>query len=82
MSKRNNIRSSGCDYELGDIVGHNENQATSVSSGLFLWGVIICEEIALFYGGRRCPAGCVVEKVKYMKTVLYRFLPTRQTTQR
>ena len=63
-TKRNKIRSGGCDYELGDIGGHKKNQATSVSSGPCPRVVFICEDFAIFYAGRRCPAGGVVEKVK------------------
>ena len=63
-TKRNKIRSGGCDYELGDIGGHKKNQATSVSSGPCPRGVVICKDFAIFYAGRRCPAGGVVEKVK------------------
>ena len=51
-TKRNKIRSGGCDYELGDIGGHKKNQATSVSSGPCPRGGVICEDFAIFYDGR------------------------------
>ena len=39
MTKRNKIRSGGCDYELGDIGGHTKNQTTSISPGPFSAGI-------------------------------------------
>ena len=75
MTKRNKIRSGGCDYELGDIGGHKKNQATSVSSGPFPRGIIICKDFAFFYGGRRCPAGGVVEKMKNNEISALSFSP-------
>ena len=49
---------------IGGHWGHKKNQATSVSSVPFPRGPIICEDFSLFYAGRGCPAGGVVEKVK------------------
>ena len=43
---------------------YKQNQATSVSSEPFPRGVTSCEDFAMFYAVRRCPAGGVVENVK------------------
>ena len=48
MTKRNKIRSGGCDYELGDIGGHKKNQATSVSSGPFPRGLLFARIFHFF----------------------------------
>ncbi len=73
MTKRNKIRSSGCDYELGDIGGHKKNQATSVSSGPSPRGVIICEDFAMLDAGRQR------EEKKNEKTQLIVFCQPHKT---
>ena len=56
------IRPVGTRSEAADVI--MDWGRFGASSEPFLPGRILCKDFSLFYGGRRCPTGGVVETVK------------------